>query len=101
MFNYTDAYLKTRVTNAIEKQAIADVAVSGNFPDEWNQRLAIIRAYIPTCLEFGGAAGDTFESKLTHYRKEYDFTLAQAKRALAAKDTTQNIPIFSIPIERA
>lgn len=98
---YTDAYLARHITQSIETRAFADVDELGTFPSDWRGKLAVVRAYILTCLEKGAQAGDTFEMKLGQYRKEFDFTLAQAKRAQAAADTTVNVPLFTLPIERA
>lgn len=98
---YTDAYLSRHITQAIETQAFADVDELGTFPNDWRNRLTVVRAYLLTCLEKGAQAGDTYEMKLGQYRKEFDFVLAQARRAQAAADSTVNVPIFTIPIERA
>lgn len=98
---YTDAYLSRHITQAIETQAFADVDELGTFPSDWRNRLTVVRAYLLTCLEKGAQAGDTYEMKLGQYRKEFDFVLAQARRAQAAADSTVNVPIFTIPIERA
>lgn len=98
---YTDAYLSRHITQAIETQAFADVDELGIFPSDWRNRLTVVRSYILTCLEKGAQAGDTYEMKLGQYRKEFDFVLAQARRAQAAADATVNVPIFTIPIERA
>lgn len=96
---YTDAYLKTRVSDSIETRAFADIDVLGTFAAEWRNRLATIRAYILACLEHGGEQDDTFAVKLGQYRKEWDFVLAQAKRANAGTDSF--VGLISQPIERA
>lgn len=99
--NYTDAYLKNRVTESIEATATSDVEEIGTFPSEWKDRLIVIRAYILTCLEQGGQDGDTFAVKLKQYRQEWDFVLSQAKHAASAANPTNPMPVLSIPIERA
>lgn len=100
---YSDKYLGPRITVDIEDRAIAEVANIGTFPDEWTDKLCVVRAYIICCLEFGGAADDTFAMKLAQYRKEFDFLLGQAKRAQAAVETDPSAiaPIFTMPLERA
>jgi hypothetical protein len=98
---YTDAYLSRSITESIETRAFADVDELGTFQSDWRNRMTVVRAYILTCLEKGAQAGDTYEMKLGQYRKEFDFVLSQAKRAQAAADSTINVPIFTIPIERA
>lgn len=96
---YTDAYLKTRVSDSVEARAFEDVDVLGTFTAEWRNRLAVIRAYILACLEHGGEMDDTFAVKLGQYRKEWDFVLAQAKRANAG--SSNFVGLISQPIERA
>lgn len=98
---YTDAYLSRSITASIEERAFEDVDQLGTFPTEWRNKLAVVRAYILTCLEKCAQSGDTYEVKLAQYRKEFDFVLTQAKRAQAEVDTSVNVPILSIPIERA
>ena len=98
---YTDAYLSRSLTTSIEERAFEDVDQLGTFPAEWRDRLTVVRSYILTCLEKGAQSGDTYEMKLGQYRKEFEFVLAQAKRAQAEVDTSVNVPIFSLPIERA
>jgi hypothetical protein len=98
---YNDAYLKTRITEDIETRAAADVADYGEFPDEWTDKLEILRAYILACLELGGKSDDTFSAKLKQYRDEWKEALPMAKRAQQLADPTVTLPIFSIPIERA
>lgn len=98
---YTDYYLASRVTTAIETTAFSDVDALGTFPTTWRNRLTIIRAYILTCLELGGQDADTFAVKLAQYRKEWEFVLMQAKHAQATVDPTVAVPVFTIPVERA
>lgn len=97
---YTDAYLKTRVTDSVETRALADVDNIGTFPTEWRSKLAVVRAYIITCLELGGQSDDTYSVKLGQYNREWDFTLGQAKQAANAT-ADEPVGLFSIPIERA
>lgn len=98
---YTDAYLKTRVTEAIEARATDDIAQLGTFPDAWKNKLIVLRGYLLACLEQGGQAEDTFAVKLAQYRKEFDFTLSLAKAAQAEAAPDTAVPILTIPIERA
>lgn len=104
MFTYTDAYLKTRVTQAIEDTALLDVDNLGAFPTtpiDWRTRLAMLRAYIITCLELGADADDVFAQKLKQYRQEFDYQLGQARQAAFAADSANYKPLLSVAIERA
>ncbi|UOF76753.1 hypothetical protein [Caudoviricetes sp.] len=94
-YDYYDAFLKSRVTEGIETRAMLDVASLGTFPAtpiDYVEELVRLRAYILTCLEFGGEPGDVFESKLKQYRDEYKNRLLEAKNAAALADTTGNTP---------
>lgn len=100
---YKDAFLAKRVSVDIENRAIADVALLGTFPDEWADRLAVIRAYQITCLENASKDDDSFSVKMKQYDREWSFALVQAKRAQAAAVTDESAKpsFFSIPILRA
>ena len=99
--NYTDAYLKARVTDQIESRAYSDVDAIASFNTAWRNRLVVIRAYIIACLEQGSSETDVFAQKLKEYRKEFDFLLNQAKNDLAATDTSVNVYKLTVPIERS
>jgi hypothetical protein len=100
-YTYSDAYLKSRVTEDVEDRAIAEVEALGTLPDDWVERLGIIRAYIITCVEMSAKADDAFAEKLKLYKEEWKETLASAKRAQAEANPSVNLPIFTIPVERA
>lgn len=99
ILTYTDCYLARGVTESIETRAFADVDELGDFTTEWRDRLTVIRAYILTCLEKGAESDDTYAMKLAQYRKEFEFILAQAKRA--QKAAGNSLSVLSVPIERA
>lgn len=102
---YTDAYLKTRVTEAIEGRAIEEVDAIRQFPEtpvDWRGKLIRLRTYVITCEEQGSTNDDVFAFKLATYRKEYESTLANAHAAANAADTTTpGITLLSIDMERA
>ena len=100
MSTYTDAYLAPRVTPEYEAQAQSDVDAAGTFTEEWTARLKILRVYILICMESTSAPDDTFSTKLSHYRKEYERALVQAKATKADSSGTTAV-LFSIPLERA
>ena len=104
MIDYTDSYLKTRVTPGHEARAYTDVDNYGNFPSlpvNWRDRLTMLRAYVLCCLDLGGAPDDVFAMKLKHYRQEFDEQLRQAIQAKNAAALPENrVPVFSIPLER-
>jgi hypothetical protein len=97
---YADAYLKSQVTDDRETRAIADVAAIATFSADWAQKLAILRAYILTCLECQAQPDDLFAQKLKHYRAEWDSVLTQAKAATTDTDGLP-LPALTIPLERA
>lgn len=99
ILTYTDAYLKQRITSSIEQRAFDEVDAVGAFADDWRDKLAVIRAYILTCLEFGGEQNDTFSVKLSQYRREWDFSLALARAS--SSDTSSARGLHSLTIERS
>jgi hypothetical protein len=105
MLTYTDAYLKSRVTQDIETRATAEIDAFRAFPTSpvnWRERLIVLRAYVLTCLEMSASPDDVFASKLTAYRKEYDNTLSSANAAAnAANPASPQSGLYSINLERA
>lgn len=105
---YTDAYLKSRVTDDIENRAIEEVDAIRAFPAapvDWRSKLIVLRAYILTCLEHTAAADDVFAVKLGAYRKEWYATVSQAvlaadAAAMAADDGAVPSSLLSITLER-
>lgn len=97
---YPDAYLSKFCTEEREARAFADVDTLGTFATEWRNRLTILRCYILACLEHQADPEDLFSAKLKNYNKEYDAMLAQARAATPDASGT-NLPIFSVPLERA
>ena len=97
--NYQDAYLKSRITADIEDRAYADVDRLGDFPETWRDDLAVIRAYILTCIEKQSSGEDLFTAKLGTYRLEFDALLKQA-RAAKAEATSTSPAFFTVPIRR-
>jgi hypothetical protein len=95
-FQYTDSFLRQRVSKPIEQQAIADVSIFGTFPDEWHARLVVIRAYILTCIENLASEEDAFAIKLKYYREIWNEALTEAR---AAAGTGGTISLFT-PILR-
>ena len=100
MPNYTDEYLSGQVTIEREQRATADVAVQGDFPLQWRNRLIELRTYIITCQECMQTPDDVFASKLRAYRDEYEVSLNLAKAAQRAGEDWA-APILSIRLERA
>ena len=103
-YPYADGYLAPLLTDAREDRAEADVAALGTLPAAWVQRLVILRAYIITCLECQKMPDDTFGTKLSAYRKEWEPTLAQARSAQKVIDdaagTGTSYSPFSVSLER-
>lgn len=99
MFAYTDSYLKNRMTDDLESRAIDDVAQLGTFPDPWQDKLAVIRAYILCCLENVASDEDTFSVKLKQYQGEWKAMLQQAQIAAGRLGATPST-FISIPLER-
>lgn len=97
---YPDAYLSKFCTEEREERAYADVDTLGTFADGWRDKLTILRCYILACLEHQADPDDLFSAKLKNYNKEFDAMLAQARAATSDSSGT-NLPIFSIPLERA
>jgi hypothetical protein len=102
---YSDAYLRTLVTDARELRATVEVAELGTLPANWVTRLTIIRAYMITCTECLAEPNDTFAAKLSAYRKEFDQALVQARSAQALIDAaagklTGGGSMFTVPLER-
>lgn len=99
---YRDAYLAPLVTAEREERAIAEVAELGTFPDPHPARLAVVRAYIITCVECSKAPDDMFSSKAKLYRAEWSEKLAQARMAAAAETpSASGGSFFTIPVDRA
>lgn len=99
-YTYTDAYLKSQVTEARENIAEADVDAIATFSAEWKQKLAIIRTYIIVCLECQAQPDDLFAQKLKHYRQEWEAQIALAKASV--EDSSGNpLPAMTISLERA
>lgn len=105
-YTYSDAFLAGRVTEDREDRAQADIADMGTFPDEWVERLCILRAYIIVCTECMQSSDDTFSAKLAAYRKDYADTLGLARAAQQVADVEAGTAItgggslFSIDLQR-
>lgn len=100
-YTYTDAYLAPLITDAREARAIAEVAELGALAAPWPARLAVLRAYLITCLESQKSADDLFAAKLSAYRKEFDSALGQARAAQSNTASGAGGGIFSINLARA
>ena len=100
MPNYTDEYLSGQVTIEREQRATADVAVQGDLPLQWRNRLIELRTYIITCQECMQTPDDVFAIKLKAYRDEYEVSLNLAKAAQRVNEPT-SAPVLSIRLERA
>jgi len=99
---YHDAFLAPLVTPDREARAIAAVAERGTFPGDWPARLAVLRAYVITCLECAGSPDDLFTAKGKQYRAEWSEALAEARAAAAAATpSTSGGSFFTVPLERA
>jgi hypothetical protein len=86
---YTDAHLSRLVTLERETIATGDVDALGAFPTAWRNRLITLRTYVIICLESQkGGMDDIFSAKLSSYRREYDATLVQARRAAETAGAT-------------
>ena len=98
---YDDAYLAPLIAAKLdwENRAIADVALLGDFPAPWPDKLAVLRAYILCCLETLADETDVFSAKLKQYQKEWAATLQAARLALAGASTTTPGPL-TLSIER-
>src|SRR5574338_157263 len=97
-YTYADAYLKGNVTPDREARALSDVDAIMVFADLWRDRLAVLRAYVITCLACQAGPDDLFAQKLKHYRAEFDTILAQA-RADTTDTSGHPLPALSIPLE--
>jgi len=103
VFDYSDAYLKGRVTVAIETRAAAEVDALRAFPAspvDWRGRLVVLRAYLIVCLEQGASADDVYAAKLKAYRTEWESALAQANAAANAVKDADYRPFLTIGLER-
>jgi len=96
---YQDAYLAKFCTVEREDRAFDYVDSMGTFSDDWRNKLTVLRCYILACMENQASPDDLFESKLTHYRKDFDAMLTQARSA-TPDENGLTLPIFSIPLER-
>lgn len=96
---YADAYLASLVTEAREQRAFDDVDALGTFATAWRNKLAVIRAYIITCLESQSDPDDLFSAKLAAYRREWSDTLAQA-RAATTDDDGDPMRVLTMRFER-
>ena len=98
--NYRDAYLQDFCTQELEDIADEDVSNLGDFTEEWQEKLTVVRCYILACLENQASPDDLFTAKYKTYSKEFEGLLAQARTA--SPDSDGNLPpIFSIPLERS
>lgn len=97
---YQDAYLARFCTEERETRAFDEVDFLGTFSTEWRNKLTVIKTYILACLENQADPEDLFSAKLTNYRKEFEFVLAQAR---ASTPDSEGIipPLMTIPLERA
>lgn len=96
---YTDAYLRRHIDDDAEERAYAEVDDIATYPAPWRDRLTVLRAYIRACLDHQGEPDDLFDTKLKHYRAEFERVLAQANAALASS-SGKAPTVFSIPLER-
>lgn len=97
---YEDAYLARFCTEERETRAFDEVDFLGTFSAEWRNKLTVLKCYVLACLENQADPDDLFSAKLTNYKKEFEFALAQAK---ASTPDAEGIipPILSVPLERA
>ena len=87
---YTDAFLKGRITKAIEDRAIAEVEdMYGKFEEPWAARCVIPRAYIIAALEnaTGSASDDPYLAKAKSHREELSQAVESARRAQSKEPT--------------
>lgn len=96
---YHDAYLSDLITAEREQRAYDDVDALGTFATAWRDKLAVIRAYIITCLESQSDPDDLFSAKLAAYRREWSDTLAQA-RAATTDDDGDPMRVLTMRFER-
>ncbi len=90
-YTYTDAFLKGRITKAIEDRAIAEVEdMYGKFEEPWASRCVIPRAYIIAALEnaTGSASDDPYLAKAKGYRDELNQAVEAARRHQSAEPTS-------------
>lgn len=76
---YEDAYLARFCTDEREARAFDEVDFLGTFSATWRNKLTVIKCYILACLENQADPEDLFSAKLSNYRKEFEFVLAQAR----------------------
>ena len=102
-YTYTDALLKGRMTEAIEDRAVEEVENLITPPEPWKGKLVVNRGYQILCLELIAKEDDVFDVKLRNLRKDWDFILASAKKAIADAETdpSKRPSFFTIPIARA
>lgn len=98
--NYYDGYLASKITQGREERAYADVDAVGAFASPWRDKLAVLRAYIITCLECQATADDLYSAKLAAYRKEFETTLAQARAAVVPEAGEAPASPLTIAFER-
>lgn len=91
-YEYTDAFLALRITQAREDQAVSDINDLGTLPKAWVARLVVLQSYIIVCLESMSSAEDTFSAKLAAYRKQYDAALVQARAAQQKVESAAGTP---------
>lgn len=94
---YHDAYLSPLMTEDRESRAAAYVADLGALPAAWVSRLTVLRAYIITCEECMRAPDDTFNAKLSSYRREWSDALPLARLAQQAALAAGGAPGSSAP----
>lgn len=97
---YQDAYLAKFCTEEREARAFDEVDFLGTFSNEWRNKLTVIKTYILACLENQADPEDLFSAKLSNYRKEFEFVLAQAR---ASTPDAEGIipPLMTIEMVRA
>ncbi|MCB1892655.1 MAG: hypothetical protein H6880_11330 [Rhodobiaceae bacterium] len=106
-YNYPDAYLAKFCTEEREARAVDDVALFAasadvTFSADWAERLTIIQTYILAALENQADADDLFTAKLKAYRDQLAVELPRAVTAARAlAETTSNLGLLSIPLERS
>jgi hypothetical protein len=81
IYEYHDALLKGRVTDAIEAESVDYIAQLGEIPTFWAKKLIVSYAYIITATRHQTQAGDIYAEKIKTYSAQYASELKEARMA--------------------
>ena len=102
IYSYLDPYLGNLVTEALETEALGDLAeIYADFSADWLEKLVPLRAYILLCTRNQTQADDVYSLKLATYRREFEAQLASAKASTTDSVTGLSLNPFTMRIERA